>query len=286
LVSNEITKEELRQLVDFVAIEAGVCRALEQATVTPQRVLRFLSSYAYWNGWFGSGVATLSGKIGRSRALFVDASEPVLQLADRSVLVASHFFDAARDEFDDRDTPHRDTHRCLAQATLKGTLDYFATQQSSLNDAVIVNALLQPAPWLEALGARVAHGYGAGTLDDLAGNLRAMGYHLGSEILADREFSLIDQLLTERQPALVAALQKSSVRIADEEHVAYQWIRIHSGHGGGVEADHFAWATRGVRLCLSLLPPAQQSFARRQLHLGFIDFSRDHREFFENVNQD
>ncbi|MEY4509364.1 MAG: hypothetical protein RLZZ450_1486 [Pseudomonadota bacterium] len=283
---NEIAKEELRQLVDFAAIEAGVCSALEQATVTPQRVLRFLSSYAYWNGWFGSGVATLSGKVGRSRALFVDASEPVLQLADRSVLVASHFFDAARDEFDDRDTPHRDTHRCLAQATLKGTLDYVATQQPSLNDAVTVNALLQPAPWLEALGARVAHGYGAGTLDDLAGNLRAMGYHLGSEILADREFSRIDQLLTERQPALVAALQKSSVRIADEQHVAYQWIRIHSGHGGGVEADHFAWATRGVRLCLSLLPAAQQSFARRQLHLGFIDFSRDHREFFENVNQD
>jgi hypothetical protein len=286
LVPNEIAKEELRQLVDFAAIEAGVCSALEQATVTPQRVLRFLSSYAYWNGWFGSGVATLSGKVGRSRALFVDASEPVLQLADRSVLVASHFFDAARDEFDDRDTPHRDTHRCLAQATLKGTLDYVATQQPSLNDAVTVNALLQPAPWLEALGARVAHGYGAGTLDDLAGNLRAMGYHLGSEILADREFSRIDQLLTERQPALVAALQKSSVRIADEQHVAYQWIRIHSGHGGGVEADHFAWATRGVRLCLSLLPAAQQSFARRQLHLGFIDFSRDHREFFENVNQD
>lgn len=285
-MSNEITKEELRQLVDFAAIEAGVCAALEQATVTPQRVLRFLSSYAYWNGWFGSGVATLSGKIGRSRALFVDAGEPVLQLADRSVLVASHFFDAARDEFDDRDTPHRDTHRCLAQATLKGTLDYFAAQQPSLRDAATVNALLQPAPWLEALGARVAQGYGAGTLDDLAGNLRAMGYHLGSEILADREFSLIDQQLTERQPALVAALQKGAVRIADEEHVAYQWIRIHSGHGGGVEADHFAWATRGVRLCLSLLPAAQQSFARRQLHLGFIDFSRDHREFFENVNQD
>lgn len=285
-MSNEITKEELRELVDFAAIEAGVCAALETATATPQRVLRFLSSYAYWNGWFGSGVATLSGKIGRSRALFVDAREPVLQLADRSVLVASHFFDAARDEFDDRDTPHRDTHRCLAQATLKGTLDYFAAQQPGLSDAATVNALLQPAPWLEALGARVAHGYGAGTLDDLAGNLRAMGYHLGSEILADREFSLIDQLLTERQPALVAALQKSSVRIADEEHVAYQWIRIHSGHGGGVEADHFAWATRGVRLCLSLLLPAQQGFARRQLHLGFIDFSRDHREFFENVNQD
>jgi hypothetical protein len=284
-MSIEVTEQELRALVDFAAIEAGVRSAVEQATNTPEHVLRFLSSYAFWNGWFGSGVATLSGKIGRSRALFMDASEPVLQLADRSVLVASHFFDAARDEFDDRDTPYRDTHRDLAQATLKGALLYFSAQQPSLRDPDAVNKLLLPPLWLEALGARVAHGYGNGSVDDLAGNLRAMGYHLGSEILADREFSLIDKLLTERQPALVEYLRKTSVRIADQEHVAYSWLRIHSGAGGAVEADHFAWATRGVRLCLSLLSPEQRAFARRQLHLGFVDFSRDHREFFGNVNK-
>lgn len=285
-MSTEVTKEELAKLVDFPAFEGGVTSALARATSSPERLLRFLSSYAYWNGWFGSGVASLAGKIGRSRALFLDVNEPIAQLADRSVLVASHFFDAARDEFDDRDTTHRDTHRCLAQATIKGTLGYFATSDRRLQDVAAVNVLLSPPDWLEALGVQVARGYGVGASDDVSGIFRAIGYHLGSEVLADREFSLIDETLAKSQSALVQSLRETTVQIADGSHNAYQWIRIHSGHGGSVEADHFEWATRGAKLGLSLLMPERRSFARHQLHLGFVDFSRDHREFFSNVSVD
>lgn len=137
---SEIRLEELRQLCDFDAGVERVERALDRALEGPAELVRFVGRYASWNGWFGSGVAALSGKIGRSRALFVDPDEPVSDLADRSVLVASYFFDAARDEFDDRDTAHRDTHRCLAQALLKGLLAELAREAPRLAEPAFVNS--------------------------------------------------------------------------------------------------------------------------------------------------
>src|ERR1700709_1693419 len=117
---SELSREELESLVDFAAQEKRVSDALGVALSDPLRRVRFLGRYASWNGFFGSGVAALAGKIGRSRRLVLDPAQPRHALADRSVYVASFFFDAARDEFDDRDTVHRDTHRCLAQSMLKG----------------------------------------------------------------------------------------------------------------------------------------------------------------------
>ncbi len=255
------------------------------ATSEALSLVRFLGRYASWNGLFGSGVALLSGKIGRSRCLFLDPEEPIAMLADRSVLVASFFFDAARDEFDDRETPHRDTHRCLAQAMLKGAIEYVQGERPELGDLSFVNALLADRLWLQALEGRVKTGYGAASPDDPAAIFRSMGYHLGSEVLADQEFSIIDAVLKERCPALVAYLRSARMEIAGRSHLAYRWIDIHSGHGGGVEADHFAWATRGAHLAFRYVESGLHEPLRHQIHLGFVDFTRDHQEFFENVNQ-
>ena len=283
MTTTTLTRDELEQLVNVNEAGKLVSQALEGVCASPALLVRFLGRYASWNGWFGSGVAALAGKIGRSRALFVDPEEPVLDVADRSVLVASYFFDAARDEFDDRDTAHRDTHRCLAQAMLKGSLGFFAASDARLVDASFVNQWLVQPPWLKVLGGRVAQGYGASSSDDAPSVFRAIGYHLGSEVLADREFSLIDQTLRSHKPALVQHLLSTKVEIAGQAHVAYQWLNIHSGHGGAVEADHFEWATRGVRMALSYTPADDRKEMRRQVHLGFVDFARDHREFFEQA---
>ena len=282
---DHITEDELKGLCDFAAQEQLVRSALQAALGEPVARVRFVGRYTSWNGFFGSGVAALAGKIGRSRRLFLDPAQPVHALADRSVFVASFFFDAARDEFDDRDTVHRDTHRCLAQSTLKGMIDYEAAQAgSTLATSAEVNRLLEEPAWLTALNTRVALGYGTGSADELPDIFRGIGYHLGSELLADREFSIIDETLHGNAPALVAHLRNTQVNIAGQDHGAYQWIAIHSGHGGGAEADHFAWATQGVRLALRFAPAAQGEALRLALHGGFVDFARDQREFFERVN--
>jgi hypothetical protein len=282
----DITRDELESLVSFSAQEALVVSALQTAFSNPLGRVRFLGRYTSWNGFFGSGVAALAGKIGRSRRAFLDAEQPIHALADRSVYVASFFFDAARDEFDDRDTVHRDTHRCLAQSTLKGLIDFeTARGADDLQSATKINALLDEPDWLNALNTRVAKGYGAQSADDLPSIFHAIGYHLGSELLADREFSIIDETLRTTAAELTAYLQSTKVDIAGQSHVAYQWVGIHSGHGGGAEADHFDWATQGVKLALRFVPAEQHEGLKMQLHSGFRAFAADHREFFERTNQ-
>lgn len=282
---NKISRGELESLVNFSAQERLVHEAIRAALYDPLQRLRFLGRYTSWNGLFGSGVAALAGKIGRSRRLFLDRDEPIAALADRSVYVGSFFFDAARDEFDDHDSVHRDTHRCLAQATLKGLLQIEAVQVPALADARGVNQLLADPDWLIELNLRVARGYGAHSADDLPSIFAAIGYHLGSELLADREFSIIDETLRQSAPELVQQLLTTRIAIAGQEHVAYHWIAIHSGHGGAAEADHFDWATQGARLALRFTPEADHLALKQQLIQGFIAFANDHRQFFESVNK-
>jgi hypothetical protein len=281
---NPVPLQELQALCDFSVRENMVRNTLRKALADPVTRLRFLGNYTSWNGFFGSGVATLSGKIGRCRGLFLDPAQPIRSLADRSVYVASFFFDAARDEFDDRDTVHRDTHRCLAQSTLKGLID-FGARQGGPDAPAAINALLDEPQWLQRLNTRVATGYGAARPDDLETVFACIGYHLGSELWADQEFSIIDATLREEAPDLVDYLKSAHINISGQDHVAYQWIAIHSGHGGGAEADHFEWATQGARLAFRFVPTERHETLKHHLHEGFLEFAQDHREFFERVNQ-
>ncbi len=278
-----IKEAGLRKLTNFDAARQRVEGALLQAGQEgPQGLLRFFVRYTSWNGFFGSGVASLSGKIGRSRAVFIDPAETVALLGDRSVFVASFFFDAARDEFDDRDTVYRDTHRCLAQATLGGILQ-FAQKKGYAADAGEINKLLCEPKWLQKLNRKVARGYGSGSEDTRKAIMAAIGYHLGSEILADREFSLIDEYMRNEQKALTAYMKKTKISIAGQNHVAYQWIRIHSGHGGAAEADHFEWATKGAKLAFNFSPHKHHAAMRASLDQGFQTFAKNHQTFFERV---
>ncbi|MEM6957083.1 MAG: hypothetical protein AAF411_30175 [Myxococcota bacterium] len=275
-----ISRESLAALHDEELVKKRVREVVAEAASSRLTTALFVGRYAAWNGLFGSGVASLAAKIGRSQSLFLEPGFPT-PLADRSVLVASYFFDAARDEFDDRDTDHRDTHRCLAQATLAGIVE-LSDGEPALQGEALSETLKAPF-WLSALRDRVAIGYGHGSADDYADIFRAIGYHLGSELLADHEFSVIDSALREHDGALVEALETKTITIADQPHRCYQWIGIHSGHGGGAEADHFEWATQGAQLAFAYVPEKLHASLRRQLDAGYRAFAADHDEFFEKV---
>jgi hypothetical protein len=110
-----------------------------------------------------------------------------------------------------------------------------------------------------------------------------MGYHLGSELLADKEFSLIDSLLVERFPTLISFLHENSFSIGEEQHNGYTWLRTHSGHGDAVEADHFEYAMRGIEFAYRYLDPSKEEEMDYHLKEGFLLFARDHNEFFSCV---
>lgn len=279
----KITEQELLELHDYKSGSEQIGLTLTKAAESPRELVRFIARYTAWNALFGAGVASLSGKIARCRGVFRSRNCKLDAIADRSVYVASFFFDAARDEFDDRETLHRDTHRCLAQSTLQGIIDYYLQSGELDPDGARLNELTTAPMWLTALSQRVAIGYGVGSSDQASALFRSMGYHLGSELLADREFSIIDQSLKTGQPKLQDFLKNHKVEIAGQKHIAYQWLEIHSGHGGGAEADHFNWAVKGVNKGFGYLAEEMHDALRRQLHLGFSDFVADHTEFFSSV---
>ena len=199
-----------------------------------------LGRYVQFNSAFGPGLANLAGEIAARQGLFRDPDEPVRILADRASEVAADFFYAAVDEFDDRATAWRDTHRTLAQATVKGMGRFFGYEPAQLNDVIKINRATEDAM------PRVFEGYGIGAKLEEDRLFRGMGFHVGSEILADQEFTIIDRVLKARRPEMVAALEAMKVEVLSEKHNAYYWIRIHTG----VEAEHFDAALKGVNNAL------------------------------------
>ena len=235
----QITRDDLQPILAVHQGTQALRSAVERAG-PPPHLLSVIARYIQFNSAFGPGLANLAGEIAARQGLFQDPEEVVRILADRAAEVAADFFYAAVDEFDDRATPWRDTHRTLAQATLKGMGSFFGYTPAQLNDVLHVNPATEDAMDL------VWEGYGVGASLEEARLFRAMGFHTGSEILADQEFVVLDQTLRARRPDMVAALEKMKIPILGERHNAYYWVRIHTG----VEAEHFDAALKGVNNAL------------------------------------
>jgi hypothetical protein len=272
-MTEQLDAASLRALVDFDAARQRVRDRLAQLTDGP-RLLRFFVHYASWNGHFANGVSALSSLLGQHRKLFREAGFP-RAVADRSNYVASYFFDAARDEYDDSINPARDSHRCMAQAALISMRDFFGLGDAALEE--------DEPPELTAVNDSVMAGYTgqpAAAKGPAAQAFWAIGYHLGSELLADQEFSLIDEHLRQHQAGLVQHLMRSTVKLAGATHRCYAWVGVHSGHGGGVEAEHFDYALEGAHSALRFLVGGDTALALRSLQAGFCAFEQDHASFF------
>jgi hypothetical protein len=212
-----------------------------EAAREPAALLSVLGRYIQFNSAFGAGVANLAGEIAARQELFRDPREPVRLLADRAAEVAADFFYAAIDEFDDRLTPWRDTHRTLAQATLKATATHLGFAPQDIDRVVV-----QGDATRDSL-QKVWDGYGVGARLDDRRLFQGMGFHTGSEVLADQEFTLIDRHLRAQRADMVRALEAAKVELQGQKHDAYYWIRIHTG----VEAEHFDAALAGANKALA-----------------------------------
>jgi hypothetical protein len=255
------------------ALRAAVAAACSPGA-PPSVLLSLLGRFIQFNSAFGAGLANLAGEIAARQALFQDPDEPVRILADRASEVAADFFYAAVDEFDDRLTPWRDTHRTLAQATLKGLGAHFGYAPAALNDVVHINRSTNEAC------AAVWDGYGIGARLDDRQLFSAMGFHAGSEVLADHEFTVIDQALRGRRPELVAALESMKVEVLGRQHNAYYWIRIHTS----VEAEHFEAALAGVNNALRFYAGKEDAQTVKGFILeGFARFAAVQGRFMERL---
>jgi hypothetical protein len=272
----QISRGDLQPVLESHSGTAALRAAVEGAVGRKEALLSVLGRYIQFNGAFGPGLANLAGEIAARRELFRDREEPVRILQDRASDVASDFFHAAVDEFDDRATPWRDTHRTLAQATLKGLGRFFGYGPAQLNDVVRINRATEEAM------RRVSEGYGLGAALAEERLFRGMGFHTGSEVLADEEFTIIDRALRAKRPDLVKALEATKVDILGSAHNAYYWIFIHTS----VEADHFDAAVKGVNKALRFYcgsEPADR--VKAWILAGFRDFADVQQAFMDGLGE-
>jgi hypothetical protein len=273
ILTIELDLAFFRSLADCDAANARVQYRLSRMR-SGEDMVRFFAQYASWNGCFANGVAALASLIGDSRQHFQEAGF-ARATADRSNYVASFIFDAARDEYDDHISPMRDTHRCMAQASLISMADFYGLGDDVLNEPDPV--ALSEVNDAVMFGYRGRYQGSGGAVGEI---FSGMGYHLGSELLADREFSLIDEHLRGQRNDLVQHLMRSTIELAGGKHRCYAWVGVHSGHGGAVEADHFEFAVSGVKAGLQYLVGSSQDVAISALTNGFRAFAEDHRKFF------
>lgn len=237
-------------------------------------LLRVLGHYIYLNAPFAGGVANLAGEIAVRQNLFIDVTEPVHNLADRATHVAADIFYACIDEFYDRSTPRRGTHRTFAQATLKGLGQYFNVDDTTLND------LIHPTTDLLQDTQRICDGYALNHALDETALFRAIGFHAGSEILADEEFRILDAFLQANYPDTVLYLKNHEVAIGDSARPAYHWVKIHTS----VEADHFQFAMQGANDALRYYAGTQPlATVKEQILDGFDQFAEVQTEFMQHL---
>lgn len=271
---------------DVSANASPIMTVLDKIKNSPAQrkaLTKFMYWYADWNATFASGVTALSSRIGVEVDAFPD-KEVAGMLNDRSLLIASYIFDAARDEYDDSIQKHRDPHRSLAQATVISLADL------TNNQDIIRSEIPQD---IKLFRRRVIDGYTGETAfsslnDDkrrLSKIFFGIGYHLGSEMLADGEFSDIDTFMRSEFSDLTNRLMRMTVELHGATHRCYAWIGIHSGHGNGVEMDHFAQAVVAANTALDYLDESvlSKDEAKRTIKAGFTAFSRDQESLFAKI---
>jgi hypothetical protein len=243
---------------------------------TPIALIQLIGRYISFNAPFGGGVSSLAGQIAERRDLFRDGREPVQATADRSVEVASNIFYAAVVEFGGQSKSTRVTHRSLAQALLKAVGEFFGYRDMALDE------ITRPNHTTIAAVQKVGYEYGLNQVLNDRKLFRALGFHMGSEMLADEEFITLDRFLRAEYADLVAYLRKTRVESGGIKAGAYHWVNIHTT----VEADHYDAATVGVKQALGYYSgPESKEVVRGWVLEGFTRFVQVQAEFMEGLKE-
>lgn len=271
----DLTRDEFDSILHSHTGNDALRRALESSS--SRGLFRVMGRYIYFNSVFGGGVANLAGEIAVRQKMFSDSSEKIVAIQDRSVAIAADIFAAAVDEFGDSTMKNRFTHRALAQATLRGMAQYFGFSPKESDLIVKSNQATEEAV------LQVKKGYLLNMEFTDKGILKAIGFHMSSEILADIEFNLVDNFLRSRHLELVMYLRKTRVAIGDFGLPAYAWVQIHTA----VEADHFDFAIKSANSALRYYCGTLGKETAKSLMIeGFREFANVQSSFMEHIAED
>lgn len=198
---------------------------------TADTLLCFLHRFVVFNDALAARVPFLAGLIHLTPDLFLDEQAEEEFCRQCNGRIAAFVAEAASDEYQITERQNL-VHQYLSQQFLQGAFDHFAADPKSFNR----RHPLPPALRL-LLGEARSRFFAERTAAQI---FAALGFHVGLEVFAHQEFTLLDAWLRARYPGLVATLERDS-----GEGSAYRWLAIHTvveikHYRAGLEALSFA----------------------------------------------
>ncbi len=270
------TTETFENLFDRQSNYSNIEATVELAVLDPTKLYYFMQRYAYFNSFAGSFVARLASSIGISYQLFRQEDVSASDQSDRGLEIAAKVFAATVDEH--ADAGAEVPHRTLAQSTLKAIADYAKLSDTELNQAA------QTPDWMNEIIATELDGY-CGKIGDIQALVTSLGFHIGSELLADREYSIIDKVVryNHRGEGFDAWLKGKHVEVGGKNLSPWYWIVIHGKHNSvGVEAEHCQLAIDALNLLVQYRPESSDKILK-WASKGFIDFANLQQQLFAEI---
>jgi len=199
-----------------------------------------------------------------------------IEEADRGMEIAALVMSAAADEgMDDRPV-----HRVLAQLLLKTVGNYAGLSAEERNEFAKIPAWLN-----EIVDASIA-GY-QGTPGDIASLIRALGFHLASEMLGDREYSLLDMIIRRENKGIGfdRYLREKAVPVAIQGHKYHPWcwVVIHSEcDRSAAEAQHRDYALTALNMAVRYCRESDQQMLTWAKE-GFATFVELQQRLFKEI---
>ena len=243
-IEQYFTEEYFEELYDFAELERTVASTVRLAAKDPLCLYLFFQRYTHFNSYASAVISRLASSISLSRYLFNNPESTVTEQADRGMDIAALVLSAAADE-GANESP---VHRALAQYLLKILGDYGELSSEERNQFAEIPT------WLRDVIDEVIINY-SGTPNNLRSLVRAMGFHLASEMLGDREYSLIDMVVRHENKGLgfdsYLRQNRNTVNLNGHRYKPWAWVVIHSRHNGsGAEAEHSEYATSALNMTL------------------------------------
>lgn len=267
---------------NIVQIDKTIEYSCQMAIQSPKAFYNFMQRYTHFNAYAGSLVARLASSIGLSRHLFKSASCLTIDESDRGIEVAAKILAATIDEHSDSKIKGL-SHRLLAQSLLRSVGDYAALTVHERN------YFSTSPPWIQSCVEDLIEGY-QGLPNRLDSLVKAIGFHIASEMLADREFMIIDRVVRHDNYGhgfdAYLRTHANKLQVLDHHYSTWYWIVVHGNfNGSGVEAEHFQLAIEALNLAAEYSSESDEKFQTLALQ-GFLEFVEIQQRLFKEIHKE
>lgn len=237
---------------------------------TDDDLVEFFRRFALYNQSFPGGVLSLAGAFHVRDDIFRDVNDPISDNRDRSLVIASHIAFVAEDEFALKNRTHRITHRMMAQDVVKEAISYAGWSVKQFNDR-----FMDETEYRQKASA-LKNGYRLGKYNTDRDLFSGLGFHLGSERLADIEFNAVNDLMKNHFPEFVAQANQST---GSTGVPVYGWISVHTS----VEVDHYDYSMKAAIDSLTFYNEHEisQKDAYNEIINGFDEFVTFQQNMFQ-----